>query len=233
MSSKTSLKRRAENAIEDNARLYRTISEMSRRIDALIEERDAEHAKYLAAERAGTVAVQAQAIIRLTAERDEARKNLPYLPFDIFQKCPACQCGTFARVENGDLSPSPVIRCVDCKRDYLQPIAEADFDAMGLAVVNGAAMVERAEKRAEKAEAKLAEVEHVKAGVLEDFVESQKEVARLQKDAARYQWLRQQNWNDGKLAVVADPKNAVKLGHDCPSLLRLDAAIDAAIQGGK
>ena len=48
-------------------------------------------------------------------------------------------------------------------------------------------------------------------------------------DAKRYRWLREQNWNDGLLAVVADPKAAVKLGHDCPSLARLDEHIDAAM----
>lgn len=50
-----------------------------------------------------------------------------------------------------------------------------------------------------------------------------------EKDAERYRWLRAQHWNDSLLAVVADPKDAVKLGHDCPSLDRLDAAIDAAM----
>lgn len=54
--------------------------------------------------------------------------------------------------------------------------------------------------------------------------------AALLKDAERYRWLREQYWNDGALCVVATPKVAVKLGHDCPSLERLDAAIDAARQ---
>lgn len=49
-------------------------------------------------------------------------------------------------------------------------------------------------------------------------------------DAARYRWLRQQNWNDGVLGVVVNPKTAVKLGHDCPSLDRLDDAIDAEMK---
>lgn len=48
-------------------------------------------------------------------------------------------------------------------------------------------------------------------------------------DAARYRWLREQHWNDAPLCVVAWPKHAVKLGHDCPSGARLDAAIDAAL----
>lgn len=47
-------------------------------------------------------------------------------------------------------------------------------------------------------------------------------------DAARYRWLREQHWYDAQLCVVAGPKQAVKLGHDCPSGERLDAAIDAA-----
>lgn len=55
----------------------------------------------------------------------------------------------------------------------------------------------------------------------------QAEMIRL--DAARYRWLRSQNWNDGQLAVVVDPKRSVKLGHDCPSLDRLDEMIDDQI----
>ena len=49
----------------------------------------------------------------------------------------------------------------------------------------------------------------------------------IRTDAARYRWLRSQNWNDGVLGVVVNPKTAVKLGHDCPSHDRLDDAIDA------
>lgn len=61
------------------------------------------------------------------------------------------------------------------------------------------------------------------------MIEAEAEMAELRKDAARYRWLRAQNWNDGLLAVVADPKDAVKLGYDCPSLARLDEQIDAAL----
>lgn len=52
----------------------------------------------------------------------------------------------------------------------------------------------------------------------------------LKKDAARYRWLRAQTWDASGMAVVVDPKTAVRLGHDCPSLDRLDAAIDAGIE---
>lgn len=51
----------------------------------------------------------------------------------------------------------------------------------------------------------------------------------IKADAARYRWLRSQNGNDGKLAVVVDPKDSVKLGRDCPSLDRLDEMIDEAM----
>jgi hypothetical protein len=49
------------------------------------------------------------------------------------------------------------------------------------------------------------------------------------RDAERYRWLRELNWNDAALCVVADPKRNVKLGSDCPSGERLDAAIDALV----
>lgn len=47
-------------------------------------------------------------------------------------------------------------------------------------------------------------------------------------DAARYRKLRAMNWHDSPLCVVANPRQAVKLGYDCPSMDRLDDAIDAA-----
>lgn len=58
--------------------------------------------------------------------------------------------------------------------------------------------------------------------------------ADVQRDAKRYRWLRKQQWRDGELCVVAQPKKSVKLGSDCKSLDRLDGFIDAAraAQGG-
>lgn len=51
----------------------------------------------------------------------------------------------------------------------------------------------------------------------------------MRKDAARYRWLRSQHWSESPLCVVVNPKDAVRLGHDCPSLDRLDEAIDDAM----
>jgi hypothetical protein len=59
------------------------------------------------------------------------------------------------------------------------------------------------------------------------------EVEALRKDAERYRWLREQNWNSSPICAVMRPKDAVKLGHDCPSLDRLDDAIDDAIEAGQ
>lgn len=52
------------------------------------------------------------------------------------------------------------------------------------------------------------------------------ELAAIKRDAERYRWLREQHWNEAKLCVVAQPKNSVKLGCDCPSFDRLDNLID-------
>ena len=55
-------------------------------------------------------------------------------------------------------------------------------------------------------------------------------------DAARYRWLRMQDWFTGPLCVVRDPQKVLAhgwaLGRDCPSRDRLDAAIDAAMTRG-
>lgn len=54
-----------------------------------------------------------------------------------------------------------------------------------------------------------------------------------EKDAARYRWLRQQEWFSSDLCVLRDPKRVltrgIGLGADCPSLSRLDTAIDDAL----
>ena len=52
------------------------------------------------------------------------------------------------------------------------------------------------------------------------------------KDAERYRWLREQHWSTDTIAVVLNPKQAVKLGHVCPSDSLLDETIDAAIAKG-
>lgn len=46
------------------------------------------------------------------------------------------------------------------------------------------------------------------------------------RDAARYRWLREQHWNDNVMAVITIPKESLLLGSECPSLERLDVAID-------
>ena len=54
------------------------------------------------------------------------------------------------------------------------------------------------------------------------------ECEALRVKAARYDWLREQHWIDSTLCVVRTPKKNIVLGADCPSLERLDDAIDAA-----
>lgn len=51
------------------------------------------------------------------------------------------------------------------------------------------------------------------------------------KDAARYRWLREQHWSGGVIAVVLEPKIAVRLGEVCPSGVELDRIIDDKMGG--
>ena len=81
------------------------------------------------------------------------------------------------------------------------------------------------------------EVETLKAtltqqckGFRADVEKLEAEVEALRADAERYRWLREQHWNDSPMCVVMNPRACVKLGSDCPSDERLDAAIDAAIK---
>lgn len=56
------------------------------------------------------------------------------------------------------------------------------------------------------------------------------DAARDAEDAVRYRWLRERHWNESTLFVVAGHHSLVRLGTDCPSDERLDAAIDAEIE---
>lgn len=59
------------------------------------------------------------------------------------------------------------------------------------------------------------------------------EVEALRKDAKRYRWLRLADWWRSPFCVISNPKEQAKLGSDCPSGYRLDAAIDAAMGNGE
>lgn len=59
------------------------------------------------------------------------------------------------------------------------------------------------------------------------------ELSNLRKDAERYRWLREQRWNYGKIAVVTQPKKAIKPGYDAPSFDRLDSIIDDLMESDK
>lgn len=49
--------------------------------------------------------------------------------------------------------------------------------------------------------------------------------AELKEHADMYRYLRAQHWSDGDIAVVLQPKEAVKLGRTCPSGEKLDTVI--------
>ena len=59
------------------------------------------------------------------------------------------------------------------------------------------------------------------------------EVEALRKDAERYRWLRIADWWGSPMCVIRNSKDQAKLGSDCPSSDRLDAAIDAAMGKGE
>ena len=59
------------------------------------------------------------------------------------------------------------------------------------------------------------------------------EIESLKKDAARYRWLRKQNWFDSDIAVVRSPNESIKIGYDCPSTERLDDYIDNEMKESK
>lgn len=57
-----------------------------------------------------------------------------------------------------------------------------------------------------------------------------KAVEEMAADAARYRWLRHEHWSNNIMAVVLKPKDAVKLGYECPSGGMLNVRIDEAMK---
>ena len=53
------------------------------------------------------------------------------------------------------------------------------------------------------------------------------QLRRMSEDAARYRKLRNEHWSNGRVAVVANPKEVVRLGSYCPSGELLDKFIDS------
>lgn len=60
----------------------------------------------------------------------------------------------------------------------------------------------------------------------DELVEENERLRELERDAMRYRFLRECNWNESPLCAVVDPKKVIKLGADCPSTTRLDDFID-------
>jgi hypothetical protein len=58
---------------------------------------------------------------------------------------------------------------------------------------------------------------------------TKEKIAKLEADAKRYRALRQMTWHASPLCVVANPRQAVKLGYYCPSGNPLDETIDLII----
>ncbi len=70
---------------------------------------------------------------------------------------------------------------------------------------------------------------NIPSTVLDAMRDGMLEELKAHPSAEAYRWLRRQQWDTSPLCVVANPKQAVKLGYDCPSGDRLDAAIVAAM----
>lgn len=62
------------------------------------------------------------------------------------------------------------------------------------------------------------------------MLEMARQLKKAEKDAARYRWLRECNLDESAICSVANPKESVKLGTDCPSGDRLDSFIDEAMK---
>lgn len=61
-----------------------------------------------------------------------------------------------------------------------------------------------------------------------DFVNSALIISEI--SARRYLWLRKQLWNNGLMAVVMNPRNAIKLGSYSPSHEQLDFEVDKCMK---
>lgn len=103
---------------------------------------------------------------------------------------------------------------------------EAEFERLQRELDRRSEVITQVNARCDHLGIRLGEVIRARDGL-------QRELEEARKDAQRYRALRAMNWNDSPLCVVVNPKQAVKLGHDCPSGDRLDEALDAAIDAAR
>lgn len=125
----------------------------------------------------------------------------------------------FCRVERGELG---------CPMETIgQPVPPASADAAAnLVEMVDAAMVEMANIHPPL---RRSECQRLILAAIASFYKTAPPSDTQTLDAARYQWLRKQVWNDANLFVIHGSKDLVRLGTDCPSFHRLDDAIDAAM----
>jgi chromosome segregation ATPase len=101
------------------------------------------------------------------------------------------------------------------------------------ALRSSAVRVEELQSHAEAAERRCQAYEQALADADQKIEALEDDKFQVRKDALRYRWLRAQHWNENLIAVVAEPKDAVRLGSYCPSDALLDAACDAALGKAK
>ena len=112
----------------------------------------------------------------------------------------------------------------------LDDIARAFAAGAAVAYAHGAAVVDKCNGYIVDNARLAEEVDRLR----EALTRGEAQYPDMQRDAERYRWLRLQDWDTSRLAVVANPRAALKLGHDAPSRDRLDAMIDvhlAEVQG--
>jgi hypothetical protein len=136
-------------------------------------------------------------------------------------------CMNMAKIE--ERADDPETTCVWCEQ-RVRGACKSHYDTL---TCTHRVMVPTAEQWDSAVEARNGEPTHPaqwSAGYDAGFKDGHQAACEaLQRDAERYRWLRLQDWDTCPLAVVANPKEAIKLGHDAPSRERLDAMIDAPL----
>ncbi|WP_186122330.1 hypothetical protein [Burkholderia gladioli] len=132
-----------------------------------------------------------------------ATRSAPVAEYDgnhMQDRC--CECNDY-EAECRCAEPSEIEQVIACLGDDAAKLREANAD----------------DEMADNMEAA--------ARLLSERAAVPSDTTALRDNAERYLTLRAQQWESSNLFIVAGGKSAIRLGVDCPSLERLDAAVDA------
>ena len=170
-----------------------------------------------------TEAASPEVILALIAENEALKGPHDWLAEDLIKELVDNAQSFQDNSDHGDSDPFAIVLLAAASRIRRQEVSIERFRAENAGLKTGYEAYEQVHAGLKAEVARSTEREILQLA----------EIESLRKDAERYRWLRIADWWRSPVCVLRNPKEQAKLGSDCPSGDRLDAAIDAAMGKGE